>query len=183
MNNHEGDQGSMHTRNQDVEMDVDTGSGESELTVRRGNTGNSFNGPPGITATTPSQAENSMNCPPSGSTHPSNQDVNMGLEIGSSESEPTVQMANTGNSLNGPEEEEAGRTSTAPSQAENSIKSTPSVSVGISLVEDLFGSLDIEGSSTEGTMSPLTVIDRINSLEADHVTGDVSKVSSVFEVS
>jgi hypothetical protein len=183
MNNQEGDQGSTDARNQDVEMVLETGSRESELTVRRANTGNSLNGPPGRTATAPSQAENSMNSTPNGSTHPSNQDANMVLETGSRESEHTVQRANTGNSLNGPEEEEPGRTGTASSQAENSMNSTPSVSVGISLVEDLFGSLDIEGSSTEGTISPLTVIDRIKSLEADHVTGDVSKVSSVFEVS
>lgn len=175
MKNQEGDQGFNDARNEEVEMDVETGSGGSERTLQRGNTGN---------LTTPSQVENITNCPPSGSTHPSHQDVNMGLEMyGSSESEPTVQTGKTGNSLNGPEEEEAGRTITAPSRSENSIKSNPTVSVGISLVEDLFGSLDIEGFSTEGTMSPLTVIDRIKSLEADHVTGDVSKVSSVIEVS
>jgi hypothetical protein len=117
-----------------------------------------------------------------GSADPSNQDVEMALESASA-SESTAQAANTGNLLNGPEEEEPGRTATAPSHADNSIKSTPSVSVGISLVEDLFGSLEIEGSSTEGTVSPLSVIDRIKSLEADHVTGQVSKVSAVFEVS
>jgi hypothetical protein len=118
-----------------------------------------------------------------GSADPINEDVEMLLDSGSPSSERTEQAANTGKSLNEPEVEEPGRTATAPSQADNSINSNASISVGISLVEDLFGSLEIEGPSIEGTMSPLSVIDRIKNLEADHVTGQVSKVSAVFEVS
>jgi hypothetical protein len=86
----------------------------------------------------------------------------MSLDKVSPSSERTVQAANiTGNSLNEPEVEEPGRTVTDPPQTDNSINSTVSVSVGIALVDDLFGSVEIEGAPVEEIMSPLSVIDRI----------------------
>jgi hypothetical protein len=93
--------------------------------------------------------------------YPSNAEEEMSLDEVSPSSERTVQAANTGNSLNEPEVEEPGRTVTDPPQADNSINSTASVSVGIALVEDLFGFLEIEGGPVEQIMSPLSVIDRI----------------------
>jgi hypothetical protein len=95
-------------------------------------------------------------------------------------SDQTMQASNTANTSKEPESEETQRTANAPPQAENSMNFTASVSVGLALVEDLFGSLDIEEETlVEGTLTPPSVIDRIKSLKEDSVNGEVSKVSVV----
>jgi hypothetical protein len=72
------------------------------------------------------------------------QQLCQGSADASNASERTVEAANTGNSLNEPEAEELQRIATAPPQADNSMNSTASVSAGLALLEDLFGSLEIE---------------------------------------
>jgi hypothetical protein len=76
-----------------------------------------------------------------GSADASNAKEDMSLDENSPSTERTVQAANTGNSLNEREVEEPQRTANAPPQADNSINCTASVSVGLALVEDLFGHL------------------------------------------
>jgi hypothetical protein len=110
----------------------------------------------------------------------SNSKEDMSIDEQSPPSDQTMQASNTANTLKEPEAEEARRTANAPPQADNSMNCTASVSVGLALVEDLFGSLDIEEETlVEATLTPPSVIDRIKSLKEDSVNGEVSKVSSV----
>jgi hypothetical protein len=110
----------------------------------------------------------------------SNSKEDMSIDEPSLPSDQTMQASNTANTSKEPEAEEARRTANAPPQADNSMNCTGSVSVGLALVEDLFGSLDIEEETlVEATLTPPSVIDRIKSLKEDSVNGEVSKVSSV----
>ena len=110
----------------------------------------------------------------------SNSKEDMSVDKQCVSTDQTMQASNTANTSKEPESEEARRTTNAPPQAENSMNFTASVSVGLALVEDLFGSLDIEEETlVEGTLTPQSVIDRIKSLKEDSVNGEVSKVSVV----
>jgi hypothetical protein len=110
----------------------------------------------------------------------SNSKEDMSVDEQCVSTDQTMQASNTANTSKELESEEARRTTNAPPQAENSMNFTASVSVGLALVEDLFGSLDIEEETlVEGTLTPQSVIDRIKSLKEDSVNGEVSKVSVV----
>jgi hypothetical protein len=110
----------------------------------------------------------------------SNSKEDMSVDEQSVSSDQTMQASNTANTSKEPESEEARRTANAPPQAENSMNVTASVSVGLALVKDLFGSLDIEEETlVEGTLTPPSVINRIKSLKEDSVNGEGSKVSVV----